>query len=150
MAAFIIARLPACGSSRPGHLVEFLNLRFADVMVAVPSGRIDYASAERLKQGLAPLLDQAEMQKSALVLDFSGVEYICSVGLRVVMLAARQTRAQSGRIAVAALQPIVNEIFEISRFNHVLEVFPTVRAALQALSPAALAAFDASTNSSQQ
>jgi anti-sigma B factor antagonist len=130
--------------------VEFLNLRFDDVVVAVPVGRIDYSNAERLKQALAPLLDATNFPKNALILDFSGVEYICSVGLRVVMLAARQMRAQNGRIAVAALQPIVNEIFEISRFNHVIEIYPTMRAALQALSPTALAAYDASTNSSQQ
>src|SRR5579862_4843455 len=119
-------------------------------MVAVPVGRIDYSSAERLKQGLAPLLDGRGAASTALVLDFAGVEYICSVGLRVLMVAARQVRAQNGRIAVAALQPIVNEIFEISRFTHVLEIFPTMRAALEALSPTALAAYDASANSSQQ
>jgi len=130
--------------------VEFLHLRFDDVMVAVPVGRIDYSSAERLKQGLAPLLDGRGAASTALVLDFAGVEYICSVGLRVLMVAARQVRAQNGRIAVAALQPIVNEIFEISRFTHVLEIFPTMRAALEALSPTALAAYDASANSSQQ
>jgi len=44
---------------------------------------------------------------------------------------------------VTDLQPVVREIFEISRFNLVLEVFPTLREALAKLSPAALAAFEA-------
>ena len=34
------------------------------------------------------------------------------------------------------------EIFDIARFNHVLEVFPDVRAALEQLSGPALAAYD--------
>ena len=85
----------------------------------------------------------AALSKSALVFDFAGVEYISSVGLRVLLMAAKQVRAQNARIAVAALQPVVKEIFDIARFNHVLEVFTSVRAALDQLSAPALAAYDA-------
>jgi anti-anti-sigma factor len=77
------------------------------------------------------------------VIDLGAVEYISSVGLRVLMLASKQVKAQGGALAVADLQPVVREIFEISRFNLVLEVFPTLREALAKLSPAALAAFEA-------
>lgn len=80
---------------------------------------------------------------AALLLDFTGVEYISSVGLRVLMIAARQMRARGARIAVAGLQSVVAEIFSISRFNAVVEVFPSVRDALASLSSDALAAYDA-------
>ena len=63
--------------------------------------------------------------------------------LRVLMVAAKNLHARNARIAVAALQPVVVEIFDIARFAHVLEVFPTVRDAVAALSPSALAAWDA-------
>ena len=65
------------------------------------------------------------------------------MGLRVLLMAAKQSRAQNTRIAVAALQPVVKEIFDIARFNHVLEAFASVRAALEQLSGPALAAYDA-------
>jgi len=52
--------------------------------------------------------------------------------------------ARNARIAAVALQPIVAEIFAISRFDSVFEMFPTVRDALAAMSPDALAAYDAS------
>jgi anti-anti-sigma regulatory factor len=42
------------------------------------------------------------------------------------------------------MQPIVAEIFAISRFDSVYEVFPSLRDALAELSPQAAAAFDAS------
>ena len=123
--------------------MEFSSQRLVDVFVAAPVGQIDHPNAERLKQALAPILDTAATSKQALVLDFAGVEYICSMGLRVLLMAAKQLRAQNARIAVAAMQPVVKEIFEIARFNHVLEVFPDVRAALEQLSGPALAAYDA-------
>jgi len=123
--------------------VQFSSLRLADVVVAVPAGQIDHPNAERLEQALAPILDAAAPHRCALVLDFSRVEYISSMGLRVLLMAAKQLRAQNARIAVASLQPVVKEIFEIARFNHILEVFTDVRAALEQLSQAALAAYDA-------
>ena len=68
---------------------------------------------------------------------------VASVGLRVLMVAAKQARARNGTVAVAALQPVVREIFEISKFTMVLPTFPSVRDALGELSKPAQAAFDA-------
>jgi anti-sigma B factor antagonist len=123
--------------------VTISSLRFADVVVAALSGRIDHPNAELLKQALDPILDELDDGKRALVLDFAGVEYISSMGLRVLMMAAKQMRSRQARIAVAQLQPVVQEIFNISRFNNVVEIFPSVRAALQELSPSAVPAYEA-------
>lgn len=123
--------------------MQFSSQRLADVVVALPVGQIDHPNAGRLEQALAPILDASAPYRCALVLDFSQVDYISSMGLRVLLVAAKQLRTQNARIAVAALQPVVKEIFEIARFSHVLEVFPDVRAALELLSAKALAAYDA-------
>jgi anti-sigma B factor antagonist len=124
--------------------VEFSSQRFANVVVAAPVGQIDHPNAEALKQALAPILDATVPSIGALVLDFSRVSYISSMGLRVLLVAAKQMRACNARIAIASLQPVVGEIFAIAHFNHVLEVFPDVRTALTRLSAPALAAYDAS------
>lgn len=123
--------------------MELSSRQLADVVVVAPLGKIDHPNAQRLQEALAPLLDDPGTTRSALLFDFSGVEYISSMGLRVLMVTAKQMRAQKARVAVAALQPVVQEIFAIARFNHVLEVFPSVRAALQDLSQPALSAYDA-------
>ena len=123
--------------------MECLVRRLADVVVAAPAGQIDHPNAQKLQEALAPVLNEVAAAKAPLVLDFSRVEYISSMGLRVLMVAAKQMRAQGARIAVAALQPVVEEIFDIARFRHVLEVFPSVRSALQDLSAPALSAYDA-------
>jgi len=78
-----------------------------------------------------------------LLLDLSGVDYISSAGLRCFMLAEKQARAQGGLVVVAAMQPVVKEIFEISRFTLVFETFATVREAIAKVSPAALKAYQA-------
>lgn len=123
--------------------MEFSSRRLADVVVGVPAGPIDHENAQALQRALAPILNAPADGTTALLLDFEGVDYISSMGLRVLMVAAKQMRARSARIAVASLSPVVKEIFDIARFNHVTEVFPSVRAALEQMSPAALAAYEA-------
>ena len=88
------------------------------------------------------LVEGSAREAGAVVLDLSALEYVSSAGLRCLMLASRQAKAQHGRISVAALQPMVSEIFTISHFNLVFQTFPTVREALAASSTEAAAAFD--------
>jgi anti-anti-sigma factor len=122
--------------------MELSSRRFADVVVAEPAGRIDYANAEAFKSLLWPALSQNRAERGAFVLDLSRVNYISSVGLRVLMLAAKEMNAEERKIAIAAPRPVVREILEISRFNMILTIFTSVREALEKLSPAALAAYD--------
>lgn len=101
------------------------------VTVVAPAGRIDQLSADIFQSELAPFLSACTQNGSPLVLDFSGVEYISSVGLRVLMLAARQAKAQQGQLAIAALQPVVAEVFKISRFHLIINVFDDVTTACE-------------------
>ena len=121
--------------------MDVTTRHFGNVAVVAPAGRVDQATSGALEATLEPLYGRPDL--GALVLDFTGIEYISSVGLRVLMIAARQMRARRARIAIAGLQPVVAEIFSISRFDRVLEVFPTPRDALAAVSTEALAAYDA-------
>lgn len=124
--------------------MEFTSRKLADVVVAAPVGEIDHAHAMKLQQALSPFVDDVSAGRAPLVLDFSGVGYISSMGLRVLMVAAKAMRARNASIAVAGLQPAVEEIFDIARFRFVIDVFPSTRDALAALSPAAATAYDAS------
>jgi len=107
--------------------------QIGNVRVLAPQGRVDQATADGLRLALEPHVAACTANAAPLVLDFSGVPYISSVGLRVLMLAGRQVTAQKGRLALAALQPVVREVFEISRFNMVFALYDSVDAAAAAL-----------------
>ena len=115
--------------------------RFANAVVVQVAGRLDQDTCEVFRGQLMKLVDDAAQDGGAIVLDLSALEYISSAGLRCFMLASRQAKAHHGRIFVAALQPMVAEIFEISHFNLVFQVFPAVGDALAAVSAEAAAAF---------
>jgi len=116
--------------------------RYGNALVLGLSGRIDNSSNDGLKSGLDQHIEGCRSGGDRLILDFTKVDYISSVGLRVLMLAAKQIREQGGTIVVAALQPVVREIFEISRFNLVFRCFGSVRDALSEVSPGDLGAYD--------
>lgn len=115
---------------------------FADILVVAPAGRLDHDHCEAFRAGLQPFVERLAEGAGGLVLDLSDVEYVSSAGLRCFMLAARQADGQAGKIVLAALRPVVSEIFHISRFDMLFEIFPSVREALAALSAPAAAAFD--------
>jgi anti-anti-sigma factor len=115
---------------------------YADTLVVAPAGRLDHDNCEAFRAGLQPLLDRALASRQRIVVDLSGLEYVSSAGLRCFMLAAKQAGTQGGKIVLAALRPVVAEIFQISRFDMVFELHPSVREALAAVSPDAAAAFD--------
>lgn len=113
--------------------MELSERRAGGAVVLAPAGRIDMATADQLRERLIPMVTAATKAGEAVVLDFSDVDYISSAGLRVLMLAAKEARTCGGKIAVAALQPLVSEIFQISRFDKVLPCHVAVDGAIQAL-----------------
>jgi anti-anti-sigma factor len=116
--------------------------RYGEALVLSPVGRLDHDSSEGFRAELQPLLDSSARDGRCIVLDLSALEYVSSAGLRCFSLAAKQARSQGGRLVVAAMTPLVAEIFQISRFDVLFEIYPGVREALVAISPQAAAAFD--------
>ena len=103
-----------------------------NVLILGLKGRLDQDNCDEFRDVLMPHLDTAARDHLAIVLDLSQLEYISSAGLRCFMLAVKQAKTYNGRIVVAALQPMVAEIFQISRFDLLLEVFASVATAVSA------------------
>ncbi len=114
---------------------------YADALVLSVSGRLDQMTCESFRSTLTPHLSNALAAGQGVVLDLAKLDYVSSAGLRCFMLAAKEAKAKSGKIAVADLQPMVAEIFQISRFDLVLPVYAHVSDALQDISSAAASAY---------
>ncbi|MDH3288385.1 MAG: STAS domain-containing protein [Betaproteobacteria bacterium] len=131
-------RTPLTTAPDPGMNIS--DRRISNAVVLEVTGRIDNDTCEAFRLRLAPFLRECTGGGDRLVLDFTGVDYISSVGLRVLMLAAKQAKKQGGTVVLAGLHSVVKEIFEISRFDLVFQCFTSVRDALAAAAPRALAA----------
>ena len=110
-------------------------------VVVSASGRIDLSNADSFKDSLSRALADAT---TAVIVDLSHVDYISSAGLRSLMIVSKASKGQGKNLGIAALQPLVLEIFTISRFNLVFPLFDTVHAAVEKLAPDSLSKLDAS------
>ena len=108
--------------------MELIEWRRGSTAILAVSGRLDIGTADAFRDALLARVSLGANRK--LVLDFSGVQYLSSAGLRVLMIASKQARAAGVTLAIAAMQPIVAEIFQISRFDTLLACHATVEQAL--------------------
>lgn len=113
--------------------MKLVSSETSGVVVAAITGRIDHYTSEDFERLLDPLLSACQTGKPPLLLDLSCVDYISSAGLRVLMKASRQVKTQQGSFAVAALQPLVQEVFAISRFNLIIPCYASIDAAVKVL-----------------
>ena len=80
-------------------------------------GRIDTTTAPQLEAELRSDIDGV----TELYLDFTGVEYISSAGLRV-LLSAQKLMSRQGKMVLSHVNESVMEVFEITGFSDILTI----------------------------
>lgn len=91
-----------------------------------PVGRIDTSSAKSFEDGLGKVADQA----AKMIIAFDKIEYISSAGLRVILVYGKKMKAKNGYMALCGMNPKIEEVFQISGFSKILNIFGTVEEAI--------------------
>ncbi len=81
------------------------------------TGRLDTITAPQLEGELKAILNGIK----ALTLDFSGLEYLSSAGLRVI-LAAQKVMGKQGKMVIRNINQIIMEVFEVTGFCDILTI----------------------------
>lgn len=81
------------------------------------AGRLDTTTAPQLETELKQNISGVE----ALILDFAGLEYLSSAGLRV-LLSAQKVMNRQGTMVVKNVNEIIMEIFEVTGFVDLLTI----------------------------
>jgi len=107
--------------------MEIQDRQVNGVTVLTLNGSIDAMTAPKITEYIQGLVAKGNIK---LVADFSGVDYTSSAGLRVLLGAIKETRAQSGDMRLAAVQPDVMKVLNLSGFTNILKMFDELDAAL--------------------
>jgi anti-anti-sigma factor len=86
-------------------------------------GRLDTESAPALEERLRPVLESPAV--AAALFDLAELEYIGSAGIRVLVKVRKALEARGGGVAVAHLQPMVRQVFDIVKALPSIDVFAT-------------------------
>lgn len=86
-------------------------------LTVVLEGRLDTTTAPQLEKELGASMGDA----NELTLDFAGLEYISSAGLRV-LLSAHKTMSKKGGMKIVNANEIVMEVFDVTGFADILTI----------------------------
>lgn len=59
---------------------------------------------------------------NVVVVDCSGMEYICSSGLRIFLSLNKDITAKGGKLIIRNLQPLVYNVFKMTGFSHIFNI----------------------------
>jgi anti-sigma B factor antagonist len=90
-------------------------------------GEVDVATAPELKERLTGLVNNG---RAMLVLDLSGVDFLDSTGLGMIVSALKRARTHGGDLRIVCTESRITRLFEITGLDKALTVMPTVDSAV--------------------
>ena len=106
------------------------NDKVGDVLVLRVSGRVNVLSAPELEKEALHFI-RSGCRK--MMLDFNGVSYVSSAGLRTLLFLFNEIKAQSGKLVVCSEMPGVVDIVRLCGLHHVIFIVGKPEGAMQFL-----------------
>jgi anti-sigma B factor antagonist len=101
-----------------------------DIYIILISGRMDTMTSKYVEARLDSIIEE---NRPKIIIDLSEVDYISSVGLRVLLASLKKQRQNQGSLQLASLQPFVQNIFKITGLDKIFQISPSEEAAFQSL-----------------
>jgi anti-anti-sigma factor len=101
-----------------------------DVSVVTARGRLDGAASGPFAEKVQVF---AATNKPKLLIDFAGIDFVTSAGLRAVLQILKQVKANNGALALCNVQKPVREVLDITGFAAMIDIHPERASALKAL-----------------
>ena len=92
----------------------------------VLTGRLDFDGAEEIEKDFAAA---AAGERAHVVVDLSGVTFLSSIGMRLLIKSARAQASRGGKLVLAAPQPLVRKVLETTGIDRVIPLNADVETA---------------------
>ncbi|MCL2003947.1 MAG: STAS domain-containing protein [Oscillospiraceae bacterium] len=79
-------------------------------------GRLDTATSPQLQDVLNPAFDESK----EIILDFAGLAYVSSAGLRVLLMGQKTAQAKEVSMKLCNVSDDIMEVFEMTGFSDIL------------------------------
>ena len=107
-----------------------MDIRFdknSEVLVAEVGGRLDGNSASELETAISEFDSETNQD---LICDLTGVSYVSSAGLRVILILAKRYQKRNSAFSLCGLDKNVKEVFQISGFYRIISIYANREEAL--------------------
>ena len=109
--------------------MELTELKTENCLIVSISGRLDTTNYTTLEKKLMNWIDKGEQH---ILVDCAKLNYVSSSGLRVFLVALKKITPLNGKFVLCSLQKNIIEIFDISGFSSIFEIYSTKEEALAA------------------
>ncbi|MEZ5315534.1 MAG: STAS domain-containing protein [Chlamydiales bacterium] len=92
-----------------------------DVIVVRVNGRLDAASSPQLEKKLNSIIDSGHFK---IILNFSGVEYLSSAGMRLMLSISKKLKHLEGKFMACSINQEVMEVIKMAGFHQILSLYP--------------------------
>lgn len=103
-----------------------------NVAIVALDGNLDAVTTPRVAECLN---EQLAGGHTRLALDFGRVAYVSSAGLRTILASLKAARQAQGDLRLAAVQPGVKKVFDMSGFTSILQFYDDADAAVNSFGP---------------
>ncbi len=111
--------------------MEITEKTVKKVKIMFLNGRLDAYNSNLVENKFDEVISSGHVK---MVADLSGVEYISSSGLRVMLSSLKKLNQQEGTLKLSSLQPYVLEVFEIAGFTQLFEIYDSEDEAIASFS----------------
>jgi len=108
--------------------MELIEQKTEKCVIVSITGRLDTTNYSLLEKKLTDLIDNHE---DKILVECSKMDYVSSSGLRILLMALKKITLAKGKFVLCNLQENIREIFEISGFTNIFEIYTTQEEALE-------------------
>jgi anti-sigma B factor antagonist len=101
-----------------------------NIVVLGLKGRLDPTTVGIFEKKLVKVIEDGG---KFVLLDFAGLDYVSSAGLRVLLTGAKRLKAVSGKIVLFSVKQYVKEVLDISGFSSIFSVCSSLAEAMTAI-----------------
>ena len=92
--------------------------KYEDGLVFELTGRLDTITAPELEKKF----NEEEIDEDNVILDFAGLDYISSAGLRSLLVIKRNLDSKKKVLEIHNINDVVKEVFSVTGFNNILNI----------------------------
>ncbi|WML35781.1 anti-sigma F factor antagonist [Clostridium sp. OS1-26] len=109
--------------------LEFENKN--DKLIVSMAGELDHHSAEEVRNKIDDRLDRNNITK--LIMDFSGVSFMDSSGIGVVIGRYKKLSMKKGDICIVRVGDSVKRVFELSGMFKIIKLYDSIEEAVKSI-----------------
>ena len=93
-------------------------------------GKLDIHGVSDIEKDLTT---HAAGERVALLMDFSQVDYIASIGIRLLLMTAKALKSRGGRMMILGAAPLVEEVLVLSGISQIIPLHADLGSATASL-----------------